>query len=569
MGSSNSKVQCLLRPGQSGKTKKMQDLIREYADLANIFHGEGATPLDIVICSNNRSLAHQTTVRMNNDLFDSDSIEDDDSDDGPADAQLTGSCFSWVSGTKGIIKPEHLAWDIVTGKVSMVVCCAHKKRLDYVYTLLTKLNEFPSYRSKVNIWIDEADASIKLWSRPTVDVTLLSSVQTVTLVSATFNTILKKYERLHVLGDVITHPPSYHKVADCIQVVDDETGDAPAYLAAVLAKNPQLVQPGIRLFAPGDHIKISHNEVANHLLGRGFAVLVLNGSEKRIRMPGTEPSIVLADNVGPDPEEIGRQVARLYREHNLARFPFAVTGHQCVGRGLTFQNENFLFDFGIVPHISDPAMAYQTACRMAGNIRFLPGYKQVPLVTTTRMWTTLLRQEAFAVNLARIVNERNLLDVGVEEFDEAAGIVSAGSVRDYELSPTFATSAAAAAWCDRNLSYGKSVYGLYDAEGNAGLTHIKYRGHLRPLLTEVELRASVPATNHEGGNYARVMPVVDVQWGVADAARVMPVSWVGVPEGADKARVMPVSAQQVIVWVAIYKKDKRRAVTVSQLFGGR
>jgi hypothetical protein len=49
----------------------------------------------------------------------------------------------------------------------------------------------------------------------------------------------------------------------------------------------------------------------------------------------------------------------------------------------------------------------------------------------------------------------------------------------------------------------------------------------------------------------------------------MPVSWVGVPEGADKARVMPVSAQQVIVWVAIYKKDKRRAVTVSQLFGGR
>jgi hypothetical protein len=553
MGSSNSKVQCLLRPGQSGKTKKMQDLIREYADLANIFHGDGRTPLDIVICSNNRSLAHQTTVRMNDELFDSDSIDDDDSDDGPADAQLTGSCFSWVSGTKGIIKPEHLAWDIVEGKVSMVVCCAHKKRLDYVYTLLTKLNESRRYRSKVNIWIDEADASIKLWSRPSVDVTLLSSVQTVTLVSATFNTILKKYERLHVLGDVITHPPSYHKVADCVQVADDEPGDAAAYLAAVLAKNPQLVRPGFRLFAPGDHIKVSHNDVANHLLSRGFAVLVLNGSEKRIRLPGAEPSIVLADNVGPDPEEIGRQVARLYREHNLARFPFAVTGNQCVGRGLTFQNVNFLFDFGIVPHISNPAMAYQTACRMAGNIRFLPGYKQVPLVTTTRMWTVLLRQEAFAVNLARIVKERNLLDVGAEEFDEAAGIANTASVRDYELSPTFATSTEAAAWCDRNLSYGKSVYGLYDAEGNAGLTHIKYRGHLRPLLTEAELRVSVPATNHEGGAYARVMPV----------------AWLGVPEGADKARVMPVSDQQVIVWIAIYKKDKRRAVTARQLFGGR
>ena len=565
MGSSNSKVQCLLRPGQSGKTKKMQDLIRDYAELAKIFHGEGTTPLDIVICSNNRSLAHQTTVRMNNDLFESESIEDDDSDDAPAETQLTGSCFSWVSGTKGVVKPEHLAWDIVTGKVSMVVCCAHKKRLDYIYSLLTKLNEFPGYRSKVNVWIDEADASIKLWSRPAVDVTLLSSVQTVTLVSATFNTILKKYERIHVLGDAITYPPSYHKVADCIQTADDEPGDAVAYLAAVLAKNPQLVSPGVRLFAPGDHIKVSHNDVANHLLGRGFAVLVLNGSEKRIRLPGTEPSIVLADNAAPEPEEIGRQMARLYHEHNLARFPFAVTGHQCVGRGLTFQNENFLFDFGIVPHISDPAMAYQTACRMAGNIRFLPGYKQVPLVTTSRMWTVILRQEAFAVNLARIVRERNLSDVGAEEFAEAGGVVP---TRDYGLSPTFATSAAAEAWCVRNLTYGKSVYGLYDSEGNPGSTHIKYRGDLRLLLTEAELRTSI-----------------DTGQGANTAARVVPVNWVGVPEGADKARAMPVTDVQwgvadaarpmpvisdpAIVWIVIYKKSKLRRFVAADLFAPR
>jgi len=554
MGSSNSKVQCLLRPGQSGKTKKMQDLIREYAVLANLFHGEGATPLDIVICSNNRSLAHQTTVRMNNDLFESESIEDDDSDDAPAETQLTGSCFSWVSGTKGVVKPEHLAWDIVTGKVSMVVCCAHKKRLDYLYLLVTKLNEFPGYRSKVNVWIDEADASIKLWSRPAVDVTLLSSVQTVTLVSATFNTILKKYERIRVLGDPVTYPPSYHKVADCIQTADDEPGDAVAYLAAVLAKNPQLVQPGIRLFAPGDHIKVSHNDVANHLLGRGFAVLVLNGSEKRIRLPGTEPSIVLADNAGSEPEEIGRQMARLYHEHNLARFPFAVTGHQCVGRGLTFQNENFLFDFGIVPHISDPAMAYQTACRMAGNIRFLPGYKQVPLVTTSRMWTVILRQEAFAVNLARIVKERNLLDVGADEFAEAGGVVP---TRDYGLSPTFATSAAAEAWCVRNLTYGVSPYGLYDSEGNQpGSTHVKYRCALRPLLTETELRTSN-----------------DVGQGANTSARVMPVSWFKSLDGAGGVgRIMPVlpdETVQVILWIAIFKKSKLRRFVAADLFAPR
>lgn len=584
MGSSNSKVQCLLRPGQSGKTKKIQDLIREYAELANIFHGEGATPLDIVICSNNRSLAHQTTVRMNNDLFDTESVDDDDSDDGPADARLEGSCFSWVSGTKGVIKPEHLAWDVVTGKVSMIVCCAHKKRMDYVYTLINKLNEFPSHRGKVNIWIDEADASIKLWSRPAIDVTLISVVQTVTLVSATFNTILKKYERLHVLGDVITHPACYHKVADCTQLMDDESGDALAYLTAVLPKYPHLLAPGIRLFAPGDHVKTSHNDIANYLVRHGFAVLILNGSEKRIRMPNGLASIVLSEHVGAEAEEVGRQMARLYRENNLARFPFAVTGHQCVGRGLTFQNDEFLFDFGIVPHIADPAMAYQTACRMAGNIRDLPGYKKVSLVTTTKMWQIVLRQEAFAVNLARIVKERNLVDVGVEEFDEASGAVS---IRDYGLSPTFATLEEATRWCDHNLTYGKSVYGLYDGEGNQpGSTHIKYRGALRPLLSEAELRGSV-----------------DVGQGASTAARVMPVTWVGVPEGADKARVMPVTwfrsldgaggvarimpvidvqwgisggarvmpaeSNNSIVWIAIFKKSKRRLFTAKEFLAPR
>ena len=117
-----------------------------------------------------------------------------------------------------------------------------------------------------------------------------------------------------------------------------------------------------------------------------------------------------------------------------------------------------------------------------------------------------------------------------EEEPEAA-------VRDYALSPTFQTLAAAKAWCDRNLTYGKSGYGLYDAEGNQpGSTHIKYGGELRALLAEPELRASVPATHHEGGAYARVMPV---------------------------------KAAAAIVWVAIFRKDKQRPVTAREFFAPR
>ena len=420
MGSSNTKVKCLVRPGQSGKTRTMQELIFEYADRAKISHGEGSTPLNIVICSNNRSLVHQTTVRMDNDLYDGgESVTSEDSESGPANAVVDGSCFSWVSGTRGVVTPKELAWDVLSGKITMIVCCANKKRIDYVYELISHLDKTSAYRNKINVWIDEADESINMWSRPSVDATRMDVVSEVTLVSATFNSILAMYERIHVLAYADTHPECYHKVTDCEQVKNDAAGNAADYLAAVLPTlNPK---SGMRLFAPGDMKVSSHGDVASFLVERGFAVLVLNGAEKQIRMPNG--SFIKIDQTTH--EEIGRQVARLYRENNLDRMPFAVTGHQCIGRGLTFQNQDFLFTAGVIPTISGAAMAYQTACRMAGNIRGLPGYKQVPLVMTTKMWDTITSQENTAVNLARIVHERGLADVGIEEFVEAGYDVNA------------------------------------------------------------------------------------------------------------------------------------------------
>lgn len=576
MGSSNSKVQCILRPGQSGKTRKMVDLIKEirkeYAAAVTAGWSE-AGMLNIFIVSNVMALADQTTKRMQRDLADetssTDSVDSDNELD--ADDQIEGDCFSWVSGNKGNrVSAEALFARIVQKKVSTVVLCANKRRLMYLKSLIDMLDEFPHFHDNIHMWIDEADASINLWSKKEmVAVVERPVVQRVTLVSATFNSILKQYGRLHMLGDIITHPPCYHKVADCNVIEDNcaflpsEYSGARAYLSAVLPRHPEMCVPGAKLFAPGDYTQASHDEVASYLVEAGFAVLVLNGTEKAIRLPNGRPPLVLdfkPETMDENPkrpdaakpgEEIGVYVARLYKEKKLEQFPFAVTGHLCIGRGLTFQNENFLFDFGILPFILNDAMAYQAACRMAGNIRSLLGYKIATLVTTSRMWEVILRQEGFAVNLARIVKERNLPDVGVEEFNEAGGIVDMPSVRDYGLSPTFNTSAEAAAWCDEKLRYGKSVYGLYDADGNLGQTHIKYRGALRPILTETELRSSVPATYHEGGAYARVMPV----------------SWIGVPEGADKARIMPIKGAPSIKWIAIFKKEKLRPFKISSFFG--
>lgn len=534
---------CLLRPGQSGKTRKIQELMREYESYADLFLGPAHNPLNIIITSNNIALSHQTSTRMNHDMYETESIDSDD--DKIANAQIIGNCFSWTSGSKGGMKVDELFAKIIQKEITMIVCCANKRRIDYIFLLIKKLNKFQEYRPKVNVWIDEADASIKLWSNPEVNMSSLPNVQSVILVSATFNSILKKYHRLRIIGCAETHPEVYHKIADCIQEVDisalagrteitERVHSSSDFLEAVLARHPEWTRPGIKMFAPGNHVQTSHDENASMLVKRGFAVLVLNGNEKAIRLPHGLPSIQLQDNQADEPEEIGVQIARLYDERNLRQFPFAITGHMCVGRGLTFQNEKFLFDCGVIPFINDAAMVYQTACRMVGNIKKLPGYKPSTIVASQKMMTTILRQEMFAVNLARIVHERNLYDVGIEEFNEAAGEERTHADK-YDIPHTFATKSAAEEWCKRNLTCKHAAFNVYDAEGKPGTTHFRLHNEYHPLTNESEVRSHKLTAG----------------------------------AGDDLARIRPVTSEHGISWLVIYKKTKLRKFNARMFFAPR
>lgn len=419
MGSSNSKVECLIKPAQSGKTRTIQDKIRYYELIVDAF-GRGSA-LNIVICSNNRQLVEQTTARMTSDLFDTGSVTSDDYDGNDA---ISGSCFSWTSGTKkNNVSVGHLANEIKEGRVSMVVCCAHKKRLAYLYNLLTDLNNSRLFDGNVNLWIDEADESISLWGNPMFDVTRFAKVESVTLVSATFNSVIKKYGRIKVMPLTVTHPETYHTIEECNLIEDCSVGNSVEYLKSIFSKyETTLKKPGMRLFAPGDVEIATHDAIAEFLGQNGFAVMVLNGKRKCIIVPGRADPIDINAQVDDDtPEEIGKVMARIYHNNNLAAFPFAITGQLCLGRGLTFQTETFMFDFGIMSNIGNDATAYQCVSRMIGNIKNYPGYTPATIVTTTRMKSAVLRQEKIAIRLARMVYDNRLPDVGEEEIHVAAG----------------------------------------------------------------------------------------------------------------------------------------------------
>jgi hypothetical protein len=397
-----AKVQCLWKPAQSGKTRAMQDMIR--ADDGYNKH------LNIVICSKNRLLAAQTARRMEDDRAAADAMSvDTDSLDG--DDAITDGVYCWMSGTKKTnIKAAELAIKAFRGEVSMIVCCAHKVRFQYLHEMLSILEDI-RYPKPVNIWLDEADAYIKLWADE-FDFKPFNCVREIHPVSATFGKMVDRFGRFPVKPLFKTHLDIYRGLRDCKMVVEENCSDLPA----VLAKYPKLTKPGVKLFAPARVQRKSHDATLELLSGMGFAVLILNGARKEFVLPdGTTHPIVLTVG-GP---ELSQVLAEKYAELGLKRFPFAVTGRLCLDRGITFQSPKFVFTAGVLPDIADADEAYQCIARVLGNIGDF--CKKPPtLYMSERMKDSTMMSECAAIQIARHVYENGYATVGKDEIERAS-----------------------------------------------------------------------------------------------------------------------------------------------------
>lgn len=388
MGNFSAKLKCLYFPAQSGKTQRVKDRI-DFFEALECFGDDGY--INFLISSNNVLLVEQTSKRFNNP-------------------------YDWTSIQK---KPqiEKLAWDILKEKYNMVVMCANRVRLNHFKKLIEELESSQHFNKKINIWIDEADANISLWSTyPTI--ISKDIVESVTLVSATFDSVFKKYDRLNVIGSHETYPECYRCLKDSVINRVDFIGKPEEYIIHVLSKNPQLVKPGMRGFIPGGYFKISHDTIANVLVKEyNFVVLIINGDRKEFLIPDRE-AIDITEYFSST-EELKDIVARIYHENEFNRFPFAVTGLECVKRGITFQSSEFLFDFGIIPSITKKVEAYQLMARLFGNIGHLPNYKPCEIFSTSNNFNKIQKQESMAINIAKIVAMESLEDVGSEEIRQA------------------------------------------------------------------------------------------------------------------------------------------------------
>jgi len=418
MGKTQSKM--LYLPAQSGKTGKMEELIIEEKN-KNGTHGD----CNFIISDNNLVLTSQTRARVTKDLGEGE------------EPIIEEGIFSWTSApgecklsedlsVKCKLSVEGLAYYITVDKVDTVIMCAHPTRFKYLAKLIYMLCKDGKFKKKINIWIDEADKSIKLWSKPECTSLLENSqVSMVTFISATIDSIIAKYKEIKLIPYSVTYPSCYRGFKDSKRRVLSELSGDSVEDALDILHSQNLLRPGKRGFVPMDITTDTHNLLDAELRKMGVSTMVLNGHRKEIYVPGIDGARSITYDITNDMKynesgviiEISLFLAQFYKMFHLEKFAFVVTGHRCLSRGVTFQsnknedNDGFIFDYEILPDIKSPPEAYQTAARGFGNVIRT---KKLRLYASESMLRKIEKQEKMVINTPKMAH-----DGGYEMIDKA------------------------------------------------------------------------------------------------------------------------------------------------------
>ena len=445
--------QLISKPEQSGKTFIMiAQIVKEFA-----VPKKDKVTVNFIFCDNNLLLTKQTSGRLQSDVK-----------TGVQEALSLKKAFAhWkamigrteevdaeevkrlaefiVDGVAYIEMSSHERTEfhnvpavyqaIVGDGVMNIVCCANAKRMADIAKLIDDINRgwLTKGRFHFNIWLDEADKFIKF-----IDATLRPTVNKYSnvdckLITATSQPLFKKYKYMNVLPILDTTREDYHGWDDNIIRIIDHDGDCAKFAEHVLSKVIGKLAPGTKLFIPGKRTKKSHDEIRKLCMKKGIAVICVNGDGVKLTLPYTCESTMY-----PKDDDLNSMLLKIYEARNLARFPLAITGYICIGRGITIMSQEFIIDYAILSHYSDKNEASQLAGRTKGNIKGFKNYKQ-PTVFTTEEFDAIAREwESKSRELGRMALEKEQSGEGTivsvsELFPKGNSTVPVKLIMDSEI----------------------------------------------------------------------------------------------------------------------------------------
>ena len=372
----------ICKPEQSGKTFIMiQKIISDLREPR-----EGIKTVNFIFCDNNLLLTKQTSERVKDDL---------------TEFEVNGEVYLELSSHKRTTYHDAVSviGAVTTKPISNILCCTNGVRTEDIYTIINDLNKSDITKGKFyfKIWLDEADKftnHIDTTFKPLVDV--FENIQ-VNCITATPKKLFDRYNYMNVLPIENTTTPQYHGWSDNeLRLVDHygSTVDFANYILNEIAMD--LILPGGKWFIPADHKKTSHEAVKDICVEKGFAVFIVNGSGIRLTLPNKELFIYKKD------EELNTKIRHLYTEHSLDRYPLAITGNICIGRGISLLSNDFMIDYGILSACHNQQEASQNSGRLKGNIKGWRNYKP-PTIFTTEAFNAVAREwETKSRNLAEL-----------------------------------------------------------------------------------------------------------------------------------------------------------------------
>jgi hypothetical protein len=422
-------------PAQSGKTRKMTDLINKWKGIIKLQGLEHN--LNIIFTSNTKLLAKQTKNRVvehvdNAELSLSREEEFSDNISEITDDNITVSSLgcdnddydetgsrtlAWVHETKKGAKGKSKDVNALSTEIGLedlydnIICCSNATRVKRVFELLTKLNKAHKsgrFPKRISIWIDEADACMNIWKKYIGKYPEFGSfIESIVMITATMLPVYKYMASNQIDCNLrvyqSTHLPMYHKYSESniCHEYSEHAGVAVEFITRIL-DSVEIPQTS-KWFCPGNKQKSSHEEVCSILLLKGFNVLILNGDKKEIRYSDGRPPTQIMERLEDD-LEIAKTLNYIYYSNHLFNQPFAVTGNLCIGRGITFVSHEplgeFIFTHGIIPDISNGEEAYQLVSRCLGNIKGFDTYSPPCIFISPKMNVKILEQERFAIELA-------------------------------------------------------------------------------------------------------------------------------------------------------------------------
>ena len=393
----------ICKPEQSGKTFIMiEQIIKDVEEPT-----EGKTTINFIFCDNNLLQTKQTSARVQSELT---SHEEEVS--GEVEGEIIcndersyteKNFYVEFSTGKGAKRDIPAIWFAITGPepVQNIVCCTNGKRVSDIETIIRQFNSTPNFQDKYifNIWLDEADKFTNFIGKTFRPLVHQNDNVQLYFLTATPGELFKKYGDLNTFPLEFTTSPNYHGWNDNYKtILENESGTTEGFIHHVLT-NVVSARRGSKWYIPAGTKKVTHELVRDILLGKGFAVFVVNGDGLALSVPG-EGRICEKKT-----EELNIQMLRMYREKNVAHFPVAVTGNICVGRGISIMSPEFIFDYGILSNCAKKAEASQNAGRLKSNMKDWPNYKPPTVFTTAKFDKVATEWEKKSRHLAEIAFE--------------------------------------------------------------------------------------------------------------------------------------------------------------------